>query len=101
MAGSGAVRGWQEAGPIDRQMWERRNAGGRWEDVEPYRRYGYEMAQDPRYRDRDWAEVEPSLRSEYSGWARRNQYTSDESAWDRFRDSVRESWTGARQSAGR
>jgi uncharacterized protein (TIGR02271 family) len=100
--GSGAVRGWNEAGPLDRQMWERRNAGtGRWEDVEPYRRYGYEMAQDPRYRDREWSEIEPSLRSDYSAWARQNQYTPDDSGWDRFKDSVRESWMGARQATRR
>ena len=39
----------------------------RYEDYEPAYRYGSEMAQDPRYRGRNFSEVESDLRTEYSG----------------------------------
>jgi uncharacterized protein (TIGR02271 family) len=93
------TRSWDEVGPSYRQEWERRygTSGMRWRDVEPYRRYSYEMAQDERYRDRDWAEVEPELRTGYSDWSRRRGYGSDESAWERFKDQVRAAWEETRQ----
>jgi uncharacterized protein (TIGR02271 family) len=97
MTGRG-FRHWDEVGPTHRQEWERRygSSGMRWDDVEPYRRYGYEMANDPRYHDRDWNDLEPELRSGYSDWSRRYNYRSDESGWDRFRDQARSSWEEAR-----
>jgi hypothetical protein len=96
--GTSGIRGWDEVSPTYRQQWEQRHgaSGGRWEDAEPYHRYGYEMAHDARYRDRDWNEVEPSLRTDYADWSRRNNYRADESGWERFKDSVRDSWQGAR-----
>jgi uncharacterized protein (TIGR02271 family) len=95
------VRGWDEVGPTFRQDWERRygSSGRRWQDVEPYRRYGYEMAHDPRYRDRDWNEIEPELRTGYGDWSRRYNYRHDESAWDEFKDNAREAWQEARSRA--
>lgn len=96
-------RSWDEVGPTYRQDWERRygSSGRRWQDVEPYRRYGYEMANDPRYRDRDWNDVESSLRTDYPDWSRRYNYTYDESAWDRMKDNIREAWQEARATARR
>jgi uncharacterized protein (TIGR02271 family) len=100
--GRSGFRGWDEVSPTHRQQWEQRHAGvGRWEEVEPYRRYGYEMAHDPRYRDRDWNEVESGLRTDYADWSRRNNYRSDDSGWERFKDNVRESWQEARTSSRR
>jgi len=49
MASGTTARGfrqWDEVAPTYRQEWQARygTSGQRWEDVEPYRRYGYEMA---------------------------------------------------------
>jgi uncharacterized protein (TIGR02271 family) len=94
------VRGWDEVGPTFRREWERRRGTtGRWEDVEPYRRFGYEMAHDPRYRGREWDAAESDLRADYGDWTRRHNYRADEGAWDRFKDEVREAWLEARAAA--
>ena len=104
-AGTAAVgtsaghRSWDEAGPSYRQEWERRHgaSGRRWEDVEPGYRYGHEMAGDPRYHGREWADAESDLRSGYSDWSRRQNYRSEEGAWDRIKDDVREAWERLRR----
>jgi len=95
------ARTWDEVSPSYQREWERRygTSGLRWHDVEPYRRYSYEMAQDERYRGRDWAEVEPELRTNYGQWSRRHGYGYDESAWDRFKDQVRAGWDETRHPA--
>jgi len=103
-AGAGgrpAFRSWDEVGPTYQQEWQRRygSSGMRWQDVEPYRRYSYEMAHDQRYQGRDWATVEPELRRNYGEWSRRQGYRSDESAWDRFKDQIRSAWEETRQTA--
>jgi uncharacterized protein (TIGR02271 family) len=101
--GAAGFRSWDEVGPTYQTDWERRygTSGRRWRDVEPFRRYSYEMAHDPRYRGRDWSEVEPELRADYGDWSRRRGYRSDENAWDRFKDQVREAWLEARSAARR
>jgi uncharacterized protein (TIGR02271 family) len=94
----GRGRAWEEAGPTYRQAWERRHGtfGGRWEDVEPGYRYAHEMRGDPRYRGRDWEDVEAELRADYAGWSRRRGYRGDRSTWEKLRDNVREAWESAR-----
>jgi uncharacterized protein (TIGR02271 family) len=94
------VRGWEEARAGYRQDWERRHgtSGGRWEDAEPGYRYAHEMRGDPRYRDRDWGEVESDLRSGYGEWSRGRGYKSgDDSAWERLKENVRETWERGRR----
>ncbi|HEX4229994.1 MAG TPA: YsnF/AvaK domain-containing protein [Bryobacteraceae bacterium] len=49
-------------------------------------RFGYAMANEPRYRNRRFEEVESDLRREYG------QRNPDE-AWDRLRNSVRYGWS--------
>jgi uncharacterized protein (TIGR02271 family) len=61
------------------------SSGEKYEAYEPAYRYGHAMANDPRYRGRDFGEVESDLRAEY-----RRQYP--ESAWDRIKESVRYGW---------
>ncbi len=70
-----------------RRDFDRRYAshGGNWEVYGPAYDYGYEMASDPKYRGRDWDDVEDDLRSDYS----RRQPGS---TWDRIKDSVRYGW---------
>jgi uncharacterized protein (TIGR02271 family) len=96
--GTAGARGWDDFSPQYRQRWQTRygSSGGRWEDHEPYYRYGYEMSRDPRYRGRSFSEVEPELRRGYVTWGQRYSYRSDDNAWDRFKDSVREAWDDAR-----
>jgi hypothetical protein len=88
---------WATLAPEWRQRWQTRygTSGGRWEEYEPGYRFGYEMANDARFRDRDFSAVEPELRREFPSWSERSGYRND-SAWDRFRDSVREAWDEAR-----
>lgn len=99
--GSTGFRSWDEIEPTYRQEWERRygTSGMRWQDVEPYRRYSYEMANDPRYQGRDWSDAESDLRTNYGEWSRRNGYRYDENAWDRFKDQVRSAWEETRDTA--
>jgi uncharacterized protein (TIGR02271 family) len=91
-------RGWDEAMPSYRQRWQERHgtSGGSWQDYEPGYRYSHEMANDPRFRNRDWNEIESDMQSDYPEWSRRNGYNSDANAWDRVRDHTRESWEEAR-----
>jgi len=99
-AGGGGT--WDTVSPTYRQEWQRKygTSGGRWEEYEPGYRYGYEMANDPRYHGRQWSETEPSLRADYEDWARRNHYAYEPSAWDRMKENAREAWEGARARVG-
>jgi len=68
---------------------------GNYEEYEPAYRYGSEVANDPRYRGRDYSQVESQLRDDYA-----RRYPN--SAWDRVKDSVRYGWdkvTGKAHSA--
>jgi hypothetical protein len=79
----------------------RQNAGrikptGRDADSDPGRRFGYEMAFDPRFEGRRWPDVERELRSEYGNWFERHGYApADDLAWERVRGRVREAWESA------
>jgi hypothetical protein len=48
---------------------------------EPAYRYGYSLATDPRYRDREWVVIEPDARR---GWTEHGRGT-----WEEFKDTVR------------
>jgi uncharacterized protein (TIGR02271 family) len=58
------------------------------QDYETYRpgyEYGYQMANDPRYRGRNFDEVESDLRSDYA-----RRYPN--STWEKVKDSIRYGW---------
>jgi hypothetical protein len=55
---------------------------------QPAYQYGYKLADDVRYRDRTWTEIEPEVRRD---WETRNQ-----GAWEDFKDSVRYAWERAK-----
>jgi hypothetical protein len=63
-------------------------SGYTYEQYAPVYRYGYGLATDPKYRDRDWSAIEPEARSR---WEERNPGT-----WDQFKDSVRYAWDKVR-----
>jgi hypothetical protein len=64
------------------------NSGYQYSNYEPAYRYGYMLATDPRYRDRDWYAVEPEARL---GWT---EYSKG--SWEEFKDAVRRSWERVR-----
>jgi hypothetical protein len=60
--------------------------GGSYDDYAPAYRYGSEMRNDDKYRNRDWTDVESDLRS---SWESRNPGAS---TWDKFKAAVRRGW---------
>jgi hypothetical protein len=60
--------------------------GGNYDDYEPAYRYGTEMRRDEKYRDRDWNDVEKSLRSD---WETRHPGVS---TWEKFKAAIRHGW---------
>jgi len=70
------------------------------EERDPGRRFGYEMAFDPRFEGRRWSDVEPALRSEYVNWAKTHGFGDvAEDAWERVKGHVREAWESALEIA--
>jgi len=57
-------------------------SGGRYEDYDSAYRYGTSMAKSDRYRNSQWADVEPQLRSDWES-------NNPGSTWDRVKDAVR------------
>jgi len=70
-----------------RRDWENRyaGAGATWETYQPAYEYGYRTAGDPRYRGRDWSDVEDDLRTDYLR-------SNPNSTWDRMKGAVRYGW---------
>jgi hypothetical protein len=57
-------------------------------DYEPAYRYGYTLATDPRYRNREWDVIEPEARY---GWTEHGR-----GSWEEFKDAVRRGWDRVR-----
>jgi uncharacterized protein (TIGR02271 family) len=93
--GSTAFSSWDEAMPSYRQRWQAHtgSSGGRWEDAEPGYRFGYEMANDPRYRSRQWQDVETEFGSGYGEWSRTRGHGSG--TWNQVKEHAREAWEDA------
>jgi uncharacterized protein (TIGR02271 family) len=66
--------------------------GGQYSNYQPAYRYGYSLANDNRYQDRQWREIEPEVRRD---WESQNKG----SRWEDFKDSVQYSWDRARGRA--
>ena len=95
----GEMRTGQAAVPEDefRQEFKRTHgdSGLLYEDYAPAYRYGYEMASSPKYRGRDFSQIESDLRADYG-----RRYPNN--TWDNVKDSVRYGWnkvTGRAHSA--
>ncbi len=56
-----------------------------YEDYAPAYKYGYETANDARYKGKDYSQIEPQLRDDYS-----RRYPN--STWESMKDSVRYGW---------
>jgi uncharacterized protein (TIGR02271 family) len=57
---------------------------GTWDEFDPAYRYGYDLANNPRYSDYDWSRVESDARREWE--------SSRPNTWDRFKAAIREAW---------
>jgi uncharacterized protein (TIGR02271 family) len=72
-------------------------AGGeQYDTYAPAYRYGYEAASDPRYKGKDFRDIESDLRSDYG-----RRYPGG--TWEKMKDSIRYGWdkvTGKASSAG-
>jgi hypothetical protein len=90
----GAATDWNTVAPSYRNSWQQQygKSRGRWEDYEPGYRYGWQMANNPQYMGRDWAQVEPEFR--------RNWETTNPSVpWNQVSSSVRQAWDSERTAA--
>lgn len=61
-----------------------------YEQYEPAYRYGYDLATNSRYQDRQWEDIETEARGY---WDERNPGT-----WDRIKDAVRHAWYEVRSA---
>jgi hypothetical protein len=62
-----------------------------YDQYRPAYRYGYDLASDPRYRNRTWEDVEPE--------AQRYWDERQPGAWDRFKDAIQHAWDEVKHSA--
>jgi len=67
------------------------NRGRAYEQYEPAYRYGYTLANDARYRGRDWNAIEADAKRDWS-------QNHKGSAWEDFKDAVRYSWERAKDA---
>jgi len=51
---------------------------------DPAYRYGYNLATNPKYEDKDWADIEPEVHSYWD--------TNYPGTWDRIKNSIRDAW---------
>jgi len=89
---------WAEVSDIYHQRWQSKygTSGRHWEDDERGYRFAYEMAEDPRFEERDFTQMEPELRMAYDDWSEKAGYDSRESPWDRMREPALEAWNDVR-----
>jgi uncharacterized protein YrrD len=91
---SATYRQWDDVRPRFRSQWEQTHGtrGGLWEEHEPGYRFGWEMRNDARYRDRPWSEVEPEIQREWesreSGRAWSQSRTAIQGGWDNPADET-------------
>jgi uncharacterized protein (TIGR02271 family) len=64
------------------------SAGGKYDRYQPAYQYGYNLANDDRYRNRNWNDIEAEVRT---SWDKQNQNT-----WEDFKDAVHYSWDKVR-----
>jgi hypothetical protein len=62
--------------------------GYTYDQYQPVYRYGYNLATNPAYRDRDWDAIEADARREWEA--------SNPGTWEDFKDSVRYAWDKVR-----
>lgn len=78
-------RGWSDYESTFRDDFNTRyaNSGYSWDQYSSAYRYGYDAANDTRYRGRNWNDIESDLRTSWD---------PTYGPWDRFKDAVRRGW---------
>jgi uncharacterized protein (TIGR02271 family) len=66
-------------------------SGLAFDDYSPAYRYGYQLANDTRYANRPWSEIESAVQRDWN-----DRYQRDGSAWDQVKDAVRHGWERVR-----
>jgi len=64
------------------------NSGLTYERYQPAYRYGYSLANDQRYRGRNWNEIESDVRRDWE--------SQKQGPWENFKDSIRYAWDQVR-----
>jgi uncharacterized protein (TIGR02271 family) len=87
MRGTTGMTGYDEYEPMWRNHYQTTytGTGHTYDEFQPAYHYGYDLASDARYRGRDWTAIEPEARRD---WEMRYH----DSAWDDFKDAVRQAW---------
>jgi hypothetical protein len=68
------------------------NSGYDYNTYIPAYRYGYNLAYDMDYDDRDWAEIETEARSDWEA--------GQEGPWEQFKNAVRHAWEETKEAIG-
>lgn len=91
-ATSGNQRGFDYYEPAFRNHFEmsRNRTSSTYDEYRPAYYYGYTLAVDDQYKDRDWMNLEPE--------ARRYWETREPGTWERFKDTVREAWEDIKEA---
>jgi|GEM_PF-152112 len=66
--------------------------GFAYETYAPAYHYGYDLAYDPDFEDRDWADFEPEARQYWE--------SSYEGPWEQFKDAIRHAWEETKEAIG-
>jgi stress response protein YsnF len=64
------------------------STGGTYETMRPAYQYGYELASDASYREREWDDIEPHIRHHWE--------TQRPGTWDQMKGAVRHAWDRVR-----
>jgi stress response protein YsnF len=85
---------WSDLETVFRQDFDANYASGAygWNQYSPAYRYGYNLATDPAYADRDWAEIETDARTR---WEQQNSGT-----WNDFSNAIRYGWEQVKDATG-
>lgn len=78
---------WEDVASRYEMLWQQHygTTDATWEQMQPTYQFAWEVANQPRLRGRPWAEVESTVREE---WTR----THDAQSWDSVADPIRDVW---------
>jgi hypothetical protein len=65
-------------------------SGYSYDQYQPAYRYGYTLASDERYTNRNWAEMEPEIRRRWEG--------TNQGTWEDFKDAIRRGWEEVKEA---
>jgi len=68
------------------------DSGLSYDEYRPAYRYGYDLAKDPRYSNKNWDSIEPQ--------AKRNWEEGGKGSWNKYEQAIKYAWQRARQGKG-